>query len=56
LARRSPLSILLIAAHGFFLENLTFNLDIWRSYLDAGNKQATINILDRHQDHQKTKL
>jgi DNA polymerase-3 subunit delta' len=32
-----------------FLENPYLNLDIWRSYLDAGNKQANINILDCHQ-------
>jgi len=32
-----------------FLENNYLNLDIWRSYLDAGNKQANINILECHQ-------
>lgn len=31
------------------LENSYLNLDIWRGYLDAGNKQANINILDCHQ-------
>jgi DNA polymerase-3 subunit delta' len=32
-----------------FLENNYLNLDIWRSYLDAGNKQANINIEECHQ-------
>jgi len=32
-----------------FLENNYLSLDIWRSYLDAGNKQANINIADCHQ-------
>jgi DNA polymerase-3 subunit delta' len=32
-----------------FLENNYLNLDIWRSYLDAGNKQANINIAECHQ-------
>lgn len=32
-----------------FLENNYLNIDIWRSYLDAGNKQANINILECHQ-------
>src|SRR5476651_2423071 len=32
-----------------FLENPALSLDIWRSYLDAGNKQANINIADCHQ-------
>ncbi len=32
-----------------FLENPYLNLDIWRSYLDAGNKQANINIAECHQ-------
>jgi len=32
-----------------FLENNYLDLDIWRSYLDAGNKQANINIAECHQ-------
>jgi DNA polymerase III subunit delta' len=32
-----------------FLDNPYLNLDIWRSYLDAGNKQANINIAECHQ-------
>jgi DNA polymerase-3 subunit delta' len=32
-----------------FSENTYLTLDIWRSYLDAGNKQANINIAECHQ-------
>lgn len=32
-----------------FLENNYLDLDIWRSYLDTGNKQANINIAECHQ-------
>jgi DNA polymerase-3 subunit delta' len=32
-----------------FLANHYLNLDTWRGYLDAGNKQANINILECHQ-------
>ena len=32
-----------------FLTNPYLNLDIWRSYLDAENKQANINIAECHQ-------
>ncbi len=32
-----------------FLENSYLDLDIWRGYLDAGNKQANINIAECHQ-------
>jgi DNA polymerase-3 subunit delta' len=32
-----------------FTENPYLSLDIWRSYLDAGNKQANINIAECHQ-------
>jgi DNA polymerase-3 subunit delta' len=31
-----------------FLANPYLNLDIWRGYLDAGNKQANINIAECH--------
>jgi len=39
-----------------FLENPYLNLDIWRSYLDAGNKQANINIAECHQIIKKLSL
>jgi DNA polymerase-3 subunit delta' len=32
-----------------FTDNPYLNLDVWRSYLDAGNKQANINIAECHQ-------
>jgi len=32
-----------------FTDNPYLTLDVWRSYLDAGNKQANINILECHQ-------
>jgi len=32
-----------------FTENPYLSLDIWRGYLDAGNKQANINIAECHQ-------
>ena len=32
-----------------FLKNSYLDLDIWRGYLDAGNKQANINIAECHQ-------
>jgi len=31
-----------------FTDNPYLTLDVWRSYLDAGNKQANINILECH--------
>jgi DNA polymerase-3 subunit delta' len=31
-----------------FLENPYLGMDVWRSYLDAGNKQANINIAECH--------
>jgi len=39
-----------------FLENSYLNLDIWRSYLDSGNKQANINIAECHQIIKKLSL
>lgn len=39
-----------------FLENNYLNLNIWRSYLDAGNKQANINIEECHQIIKKLSL
>jgi DNA polymerase III subunit delta' len=32
-----------------FLENSYLSLDVWSGYLDAGNKQANINIAECHQ-------
>jgi DNA polymerase-3 subunit delta' len=39
-----------------FLENPYLSLDIWRSYLDSGNKQANINIAECHQIIKKLSL
>jgi DNA polymerase III subunit delta' len=32
-----------------FSDNIYLDFDVWRSYLDAGNKQANINIAECHQ-------
>ncbi|MGN6180165.1 MAG: ATP-binding protein [Mucilaginibacter sp.] len=39
-----------------FLANQYINLDIWRDYLDAQNKQANINIAECHQIIKKLSL
>src|SRR3954471_5963147 len=39
-----------------FLTNPYLNLDIWRGYLDADNKQANINIAECHQVIKKLSL
>ncbi len=39
-----------------FLDNPYLNLDIWRNYLEAGNKQANINIAECHHIIRKLSL